>query len=212
MFCENCGKEPGDGKFCQECGAPVNQETPSVKLPKFNLTKKTMGIIGGIAAGVVAIIVALVLILGNQTGAASAKDAAKEYFQALANVDAKTVVNLMPSFMVNQMCEEYDIDNPSRNALIKALKEEAEDDGADKTKIKIKSAKVLKEYDMEYFEDNDYIDDFQEYYDATDKEIDSIQDMAMVEITYTTGISSYTNTIRVTCLKISGRWYVMANL
>lgn len=208
MFCGNCGNDVGDSKFCGQCGAPVENNAPkaSVKLPSLNLNKKNMGIFAGIAAGIVAVIVALILIFGgSKPGASSPEKVAKNFVDALEiNPSPKKIVNVVPDFMVDMMCEEYGINKPSRKALIKKLERQLAMYGDAGRDGKVLGARVV---DEEYLLE-EYMDDLSDYGASyTDKL--NIKDACMVEVGIQDNYYDEERTYIVFCIKMGNRWYAI---
>lgn len=149
MFCKNCGTEnPDNAAFCKDCGAqleqpeeggpsPAGSETtftqppdpapapgPVSPPPSPTAASRYKGI--GIAAVAVAAIAVIVLLV-NLLGGRSYKDTVNRLFDAVMDLDARAIVDLIPEDVVEEAVEESGYG--SRNGLIQSLEEQLNSSG-----------------------------------------------------------------------------------
>lgn len=116
-FCESCGSELKDtDKVCPNCGAAVEEKATkkdvkkeTVKASEANKpekdNKKTMALVGGIAAAVIVVLIVIFSIVGG-----AYKTPIKNYFNGMEKQNAKTYIKAFPSFMKEDLEDEYDDD------------------------------------------------------------------------------------------------------
>jgi len=216
MLCKYCGKELNDdAKFCTQCGAGLDQpETatePVAAKPKVN--KKKIIAVAVVALAVMAALVVFFNIKSNSVNASPEAVAAAFLISDYA-LDIETQVKCCPDFMIREIAEDYDLPkNASSKVLRKELVKELTGRVAGKTpeKVKIKSVKVVKEYDLRdmeegyHFGNNRYLSYDLEY--TTARDLKNMRTAAEVKVRYTVDGEEYTEEIFT--VKIRNKWYIL---
>lgn len=203
MFCRNCGAQnKDDATFCQSCGAPLSSAEAGSTVSSVSRPAKRPNIVllGGVAAIVVVIIVALVMLMGGQ----SQNDVVKKLVRGVNKGDAKAIVSLMPDKMIEEACDEMDMD---KEELIDELDDQLDDmldminDEYDKWKI---TYKMKDPDDYSKKELRSLIEDYDDEYDLTVKDATRLK----VRLTMQADGDEESTTVSIPVIKVGKSWYL----
>lgn len=221
MNCNNCGAKLNAGDvFCPNCGAKNEIPNPNMtagtipdpaagagfqavpaadtgKRPFLGLSGKNLIIaIGCIAVTVVLVIVLLCTLFGGN----SAKEAVKDYYEAIEDCDADDLMDTVPKEYLKQLMEQNDL---SKKELEKEIQKYLDNyyDGYDDIKVTFQGKEKIDK------------DDFAEYLDGDDLGDIKIKKATQYElkVRYRSdhGDKVETETEEFLVFKYKGSWYSM---
>lgn len=220
MNCNNCGTKLNDGDvFCPNCGAkneiPNSNTTGAVPdpaagagfqaVPTADTGKKPfLGMSGKnliIALGCIVVTVILVIVLLCALfGGNSAKEAVKDYYDAIEDCDAEDLMDTVPSEYLKSLMEQ---NNLSKKELEKEIQKYLDNyyDNYDDIKVTFQGQEKLDEEDFAEYLDSDELDDIQ-IKKATQYEL-------KVRYRSDHGDKVETKTEEFVVFKYKGSWYSM---
>ncbi len=217
-FCRTCGNElaPGAG-FCNKCGTPVAAAPTRGGLSP--AAKKGIFIGGGALLLVIALVVILVVVLSG----GGAESVAEKYLSAKMINDYETMLECytdraIMNTLADSTSHSYaELSEKSRSELIDLCRKELIED-PDSTYYK---GKIDKESEIVVVSSGIVETSTDEELEAakvwlrfagyTTEECESITDAVTVRVEYrrASSTSDNTNTVSITCIEMSGSWYVL---
>ncbi len=180
MFCKKCGAQVKDGaKFCHKCGfvmtpspsmnSPEWGQSGAVKITPPKKSKKPLILILVIAAILIIAAIAVLVILfvlpkltDSGNGVSSGEKAIETYLEAYAEEDADTMMNLVPADVLENIQDEYNLDEKGlRKAVENYLSEKSDEFSDNKIEEFTEAEEQKRSMFQEYMDDagiDDYID------------------------------------------------------
>ena len=191
MYCNNCGKElPAEGKICASCGTSFEtQQKPLVKKGWFVLV-----------LGIIAAIVTVFFVSKALSPNASPENVVETMVKARFELDAEAFAQCYADYWLEDWTYSLGIPkDSSRKEIIKRIKKKwalyTEE------KVKITSCEEIARYDK---------GEYRIYYKEegmSESDYENITEIAKVEAVFVVDGDRQTRTF--TCIKMSGKWYVM---
>ena len=208
MFCERCGAQNIDGaKFCKNCGAQLDENVPVQELsepaPAHKAKNRKVGIIVGVAVVVVAAILLGIFLLGGR----SYEETIQKYVDAQFQVDAETIISLMPEKMLTYALKEDGRDAGDLPYLVDELGEELQEKmdyfdqvlGEDwKVSYEILDAQDVKDSKLA---------SIREAYRAADVKVSEAKTVEL-ELTITAYGMESSDTMQIGLVKVGRSWYL----
>ncbi|MGN1403620.1 MAG: zinc-ribbon domain-containing protein [Ruminococcus sp.] len=221
MNCNNCGAKLNAGDvFCPNCGAKNEMPNPNmtagtmpdpaagtgfqaapaadaVKKPFLGMSGKNLIIaVGCVVVTVVLIIVLLCAIFGGN----SAKEAVKDYYEAIEDCDADDLMDTVPKEYLKHLMEQNDL---SKKELEKEIQKYLDNyyDDYDEIKVTFQGQEKMDEEDFAEYLDSDGFEDIQ-IKKATQYEL-------KVRYQSDHGDKVQTKTEEFVVFKYKGSWYSM---
>ena len=212
MFCGKCGTQNVEGtQFCAGCGAPLGGGSNNKKggkkfnLPKINLDLKDRKTLIGLIAGAAA----LVLILAVLLFGGGAKGAVKKYMKACIKGNGKTIINMQPKKVINEIKDEGDMDKDDWKDYIEDYNEDLEDYFKALKKSHGGEPKITYEIVDQWSldkKDEDFEDIQDMYDDAFDAKVSAVKAFE-IDVTMKAGGEKEEKTITLYMVKIGLSWY-----
>lgn len=197
MFCKNCGTELNEAVgFCPQCGlkAEGTHINKKITVPR---GKGLLAVVG------VILVVIIALIYSANRVNSSPEKVAVAAVKSEYEINIKTMMKCFPEFTIREIAVDEGLSaNASRNDVIKAVKEAYRYQTPQK--VDIISTELVAEYDIE-----DYTI-FRELFDyMTDEDYDLITKVAKVDVEFM--VDGESGSVRVTCIKMKNKWYLLRN-